>query len=46
MNSSWIDWAILVVAVISLRFVSLCTHSHRQSVADFLSPDRSAGRYF
>jgi solute:Na+ symporter, SSS family len=45
MNLHWIDWAIVVVAVIALRLVSLRTRSHCKGVADFLSANRSAGRY-
>lgn len=45
MNLSWIDWTILAVAVISLRFVSLSTKRYMRGVADFLSANRSAGRY-
>jgi len=42
---SWIDWAILAVAVVVLRAVSLSTRSYLKGVADFLSANRSAGRY-
>jgi solute:Na+ symporter, SSS family len=45
MNLSWIDWAILIVSVVALRFVSLSTKSYMKGVADFLSGNRSAGRY-
>ena len=41
----WIDWTIIIVAVVGLRFVSMSTRSHMKSVADFLSANRSAGRY-
>ena len=42
---SQIDWIIVAVAIISLRFVSLGTRKHMRGVADFLSANRSAGRY-
>ena len=45
MNLSWIDWAIMAVAVVALRLVSLSTRTHMKGVADFLSANRSAGRY-
>jgi SSS family solute:Na+ symporter len=44
-NLSWVDWAIVAAAVISLRFVSLSTRTHCKGVADFLSANRLAGRY-
>jgi len=45
MNLSWFDWSIIVIAVIGLRMVSLSTKKHMKGVADFLSANRSAGRY-
>jgi SSS family solute:Na+ symporter len=42
---SWIDWTIMAVAVVSLRFVSLSSRRYMKGVADFLSANRSAGRY-
>ena len=45
MNLTWIDWTIVLVAVVSLRFVSLSARAHCKSVADFLSANRTAGRY-
>jgi SSS family solute:Na+ symporter len=45
MNLSWIDWTILVASVIALRYVSLSTRTCMKGVADFLSANRSAGRY-
>ncbi|MEI6914127.1 MAG: sodium:solute symporter [Armatimonadota bacterium] len=45
MNLSWIDWAIMGVSVVALRLVSLGTRQYMQGVADFLSANRSAGRY-
>ena len=45
MNLSWIDWSIIIVAVLGLRLVSLSTRKHMKGVADFLSANRSAGRY-
>lgn len=40
-----IDWAIIVVSIVALRFVSLSTRKFMKGVADFLSANRSAGRY-
>lgn len=40
-----LDWAIMIIAVVSLRFISLSTRSHMRGVADFLAANRSAGRY-
>ena len=45
MNLSWIDWTIMAVAVVGLRYVSLSTRHYMQGVADFLSANRCAGRY-
>lgn len=45
MNLTLLDWSILVIAVIAIRLVSLSTRKHMKSVADFLSANRSAGRY-
>ncbi len=45
MNLSLIDWAIVIVAIIALRLFSLSTRHYMQGVADFLSANRSAGRY-
>jgi len=44
-NLSWYDWAIMAAAVVLLRFVSLSTRQYVKGVADFLSANRSAGRY-
>ena len=44
-NMSFLDWAIMAVAVIALRLISLSTRNHMKGVADFLSANRSAGRY-
>jgi hypothetical protein len=44
-NLSWLDWAIVIAAVVALRFVSLSTRTHCKGVADFLSANRMAGRY-
>ena len=44
-NLSWIDWTIIIVAVVALRLVSLSTRTLMKSVADFLSANRMAGRY-
>ena len=45
MNMSWIDWAIVITGVVLLRLVSLSTCRYMKGVADFLSANRSAGRY-
>ncbi|HEY3376296.1 MAG TPA: sodium:solute symporter [Armatimonadota bacterium] len=45
MNLTWIDWTMMVVAIVALRLVSLKTRSYMNGVADFLSANRSAGRY-
>lgn len=45
MNLSWIDWAMMAVAVVSIRLVSLSTRKHMKGVADFLAANRCAGRY-
>lgn len=45
MNLNWIDWAIMAVAVVALRSVSLSTRRYMRGVVDFLSANRSAGRY-
>ena len=42
---SLLDWAIVVGAIVALRYVSLSTRSHMKGVADFLSANRLAGRY-
>jgi len=44
-NMSWLDWGIIVVAVVALRFVSQRASSQMKGVADFLSANRLAGRY-
>ncbi len=44
-NLSLIDWAIMIVAVVSLRLVSLSTRRYVKGVTDFLSANRLAGRY-
>jgi solute:Na+ symporter, SSS family len=45
MNMNWLDWGILIAAVVALRFVSVSTRNHMKGVADFLSANRLAGRY-
>ncbi len=45
MNLSWIDWAMVVVAIVGIRLVSMSTRTHMKGVADFLSGNRCAGRY-
>jgi SSS family solute:Na+ symporter len=42
---SWIDWAIVITAVIGLRYFSGSTRKYMKSVADFLAANRVAGRY-
>jgi len=44
-NLSLLDWAIVVLAIAGLRIFSLSTKRYMQGVADFLSANRSAGRY-
>lgn len=44
-NLSWIDWTLMIVAVVSLRLVSLSTRHYMKGVSDFLSASRVAGRY-
>ncbi len=44
-NLSWIDYAIILASVIALRIASLHTRKYMRGVADFLSANRSAGRY-
>lgn len=41
----WIDWSIVTVAVILITWLSIKTASYMKGVADFLSANRSAGRY-
>ncbi len=41
----WIDWTILVTAVVALRYFSGSTRKYMKSVADFLAANRVAGRY-
>jgi SSS family solute:Na+ symporter len=45
MNLSWLDWTIVGVAVVILRFISLRSATHMKGVADFLSANRCAKRY-
>lgn len=42
---NWVDWTIVAVAVVALRLMSLSTKRYMKGVADFLSANRSAGRY-
>ena len=44
-NLSWIDWAIMLVCIVALRAISANSRHYMKSVADFLSANRSAGRY-
>lgn len=45
MHMSWIDWIIVAAAIAGLRWMSLSTRKHMRGVTDFLSANRSAGRY-
>lgn len=45
MNLSLLDWGIVILAIVALRIFSLSTKRYMQGVADFLSANRSAGRY-
>ena len=45
MNMHLIDWTIVVVSVVALTWFSLRTVRYMQGVTDFLSANRSAGRY-
>ncbi|MFA5865793.1 MAG: sodium:solute symporter [Phycisphaerae bacterium] len=45
MNLSWIDWTIVAIAIVALRYISLTSSRHMKGVADFLSANRCAGRY-
>ena len=42
---SWIDWTIVVAAGSFITWLCFTTTKHVQGVADFLSANRSAGRY-
>ena len=42
---TWIDWTILVVLIGFITVVALSTRKYMQSVADFLSASRCAGKY-
>jgi SSS family solute:Na+ symporter len=42
---TWIDWGIVIVAVIVLRSVSASTRKYMRGVTDFLAANRLAGRY-
>ena len=45
MTMTGLDWAILAICVAALSWFSLRTVKHMRSVADFLSANRTAGRY-
>ena len=45
MTMTGLDWTILAVCVAALSWFSLRTVKHMRSVADFLSANRTAGRY-
>ena len=45
MNLNYLDWTIIGVAIVALRLFSLSTRQYMHGVADFLSANRSAGRY-
>ena len=42
---TWIDWAILIALIGFITTVALSTRKYMQSVADFLSASRCAGKY-
>ncbi len=42
---AWIDWTILVLLIGFITVVALSTRKYMQSVADFLSASRCAGKY-
>ena len=41
----WLDWTILFGAVIVLFYIAICSSKYVQSVSDFLTARRGAGRY-
>jgi SSS family solute:Na+ symporter len=45
LNLNYLDWTIIGVAIVALRLFSLSTRQYMHGVADFLSANRSAGRY-
>jgi len=45
MNMHWIDWMVVVATVAFITFIALITKKYTRSVADFLSANRTAGRY-
>lgn len=45
LNLNGVDFAIMAVAVVALRLVSLSTRHYMKGVSDFLSANRVAGRY-
>ena len=42
---TWIDWAILIALIGFITTVAFSTKKYMQSVADFLSASRCAGKY-
>ena len=44
-NLYLLDWIIIIGAIVALRIFSYSTKKYMRSVADFLSANRSAGRY-
>ncbi len=42
---SWIDWALVALPLIIVVIAGMAARRHVRSVADFLSANRSAGRY-
>ncbi len=44
-NLYLLDWVIIIGAVVALRVFSYSTKKYMRSVADFLSANRSAGRW-
>ncbi|MCC6422128.1 MAG: hypothetical protein IT447_01505 [Phycisphaerales bacterium] len=41
----WIDWAILIVPLIGVLWISVKTQRYMRSVSDFMAAGRGAGRY-
>ncbi len=45
MNLTWLDWSIVILVLTFLVSFVIISKRYMQSVADFLSAGRSAGRY-
>lgn len=45
MNMHWIDWTIVFVVLFFVTFIASRTKKYTRGVADFLSANRTAGRY-